>query len=375
MQRHALLGRAALLLLFAVPAGGAMAQDVMALAYARSTGRAEFAIGRTSAAAASAARAACGERCEVVAVAPAGICLALAAEPRVTYGWSMREAGEETRAREAASERCRRGDGARQCAVLVSRCLPAVPAPAHYGDAQPAPITDPRRTIVIIHSHGSLPPDRPDPCDMDRINAPFGVPAVIHALHETTIAGLRVVVDGFCTPTRVGSVDPATGQFGKLLPRAREIGDRAAAYAAAGVPPRQIIVSGHSAGGWASLLAARDRQDVVGAAIAFAPAAWNRAAVRPPPVEALRQRRYAEMRAAPRLPALVFGFAGDDFENADDLRALAAIPGLEFVAIPEAGSPGRTCVFEPHTRLRDPCFAESQGARIRAFIAARVAAR
>jgi pimeloyl-ACP methyl ester carboxylesterase len=207
---------------------------------------------------------------------------------------------------------------------------------------------------------------------MDRINAEYGVPSVIHALDGTTIAGRRVVVDGFCPPSRVGVMDPRIGQLSKLAVRARELGTRAAAYVAAGVPSRQIIVSGHSSGGWAALMVERERPDVVGGAMAFAPAAFGTAAGRPPLTVQVRRTRYAELRSAARLRALIFGFAGDDFESADDLRVLARVPGASFVAIPEPGPAGRRCALPPHARVRDPCFGETQGPRIRAFIAARV---
>jgi hypothetical protein len=52
---------------------------------------------------------------------------------------------------------------------------------------------------------------------------------------------------------------------------------------------------------------------------------------------------------------------------------LALIRGVVFVPIPNPGPAGRHCILPPHSRVRDPCFSETQGARIRAFIAARVA--
>jgi pimeloyl-ACP methyl ester carboxylesterase len=208
---------------------------------------------------------------------------------------------------------------------------------------------------------------------MDQVNAEYGVPGVIRALDGTVIAGRRVVVDGFCPPTRVGVMDPQIGQLSKLHPRALDLGRRAAAYVAAGVPARQIILSGHSSGGWAALMVERERPDVIGGAIAFAPAAFGTAGTRPPLTQQVRRMRYAELHNVARLRALVFGFAGDEFESADDLQVLALTRGVIFVPIPNQGPAGRRCILPPHSRVRDPCFSETQGARIRAFIAARVA--
>src|SRR5262249_15026312 len=105
----------------------------------------------------------------------------------------------------------------------------------------------------------------------------------------------------------------------------------------------------------------------------FAPAAFGVETTRAAGAAAYRQQHYADLAAATRLRALVFGFAGDAFETADELRPLAAIAGVEFVAIPQPGPDGRRCALASHARLGDPCFAETQSQRIRAFIAARVA--
>lgn len=354
-------------------AGVAAAEDLLALAYGRGGRVAIEVAGPDIAAAGGAARTVCGADCNVLAVVPAGTCVAVARAPGISFGWAIRENEAADSAAAAAIESCSRR-GAASCAVIAQRCLAAVPArPA--GERLRA-LADPERTIVVIHSHGSRPTREVDPCEMDRVNAPYGVPFVINDLDGTTIAGRRVVVDGFCTPTRVGPLDPNTGlRVSKLIPRAREIAARAAAYVAAGVPPRQIFLSGHSAGGWASLLVERERPDLIGGVVAFAPAAFGQAATRAPQVEAVRQRRYAQLTSSAALRALVYGFAGDAFETAEDLSALARVPGVEFVAVPDAPLDGRTCVFAPHVRMRDPCFSETQAGRVRRFIAAQVAAR
>jgi pimeloyl-ACP methyl ester carboxylesterase len=365
---------AAALALLVPAAGQAVADDVMALVYSRGSGRAAIAVARPdSAAAVAAARQECGADCETMAVAAAGSCFALAREPSAGFGWARGANEAETRA--AAVGFCRRRDAARACPVIAARCLPTSPAPESYGRDTPRPIADPAHAIVVIFIHGAQPAELgPDPCEMDHVNAPFGVPNVVHALDGASIAGHRVWVDGFCPPTRIGPIDPRTGQrTNRLDPRVRETGARAAAYAAMGVPPARIFLVGHSLGGWGSLVVERRQPELIGGVIAFAPAAFGIAATRPPGVAADRLRRYAELTAAPRLRALIFGFAEDAYETADDLRALAAVSGVEFVAIPQPGPAGRRCVMAPHARLRDPCFAETQAQRIRAFIAARIA--
>src|SRR5258708_7474210 len=164
----------------------------------------------------------------VLAAAPPGA--PAAADEVMALGYALEET--EPVAREAATGACRDGNRGRSCTVVATRCLPAERAPAHYGSAAPLRIADPAHTIVIIHMHGSRQPDEPDPCEMDHINAEYGVPSVIHALDGTVIAGRRVLVDGFCPPTRVGVMDPQIGQLTKLAPRALDLGRRAAAYVA-----------------------------------------------------------------------------------------------------------------------------------------------
>src|SRR5215510_5897599 len=167
-----------LAIVFLIGTTPATADDVMALAYAR--GRAAIGVARTdSAAAIAAARAQCGPECRILAVAPAGTCLALARDQGPSFGWAL-EAAEQS-AREAATGACRDGKSGRSCSVIAARCLAAQRAPAQYGSPSPLRIADPANTIVIIHMHGSRQPDEPDPCEMDQINAEYGVPSVIHA--------------------------------------------------------------------------------------------------------------------------------------------------------------------------------------------------
>jgi hypothetical protein len=361
----------ALLMLMAAPAA---AEEVMALVYARGTGRSAIAVAAPdSAAAVAAARESCGGDCQPLAVVAAGSCLALARDAGTAYGWALRNT--EADVRRDATTFCRQADSRRACPVIAARCLPSPPAPADYGSAAPRRIADPKRAIVVIFMHGAQPAELgPDPCEMDRINAPFGVPNVVHDLDGTTIAGARVWVDGFCPPTRIGPVNPRTGQrINRLEPRVREAAARAAAYAAMGVPPGRIILAGHSLGGWTSLIVEHQQPQLIAGVIAFAPAAFGEETTRTAGVAAYRRQRYVDLTAAPRLRALIFGFAGDAFETADELRPLAAIAGVEFVAIPQPGPDGRRCALASHARLRDPCFAETQSQRIRAFIAARVA--
>jgi hypothetical protein len=87
--------------------------------------------------------------------------------------------------------------------------------------------------------------------------------------------------------------------------------------------------------------------------IAFAPAAFGIAATRPPGVAADRLRRYAELTAAPRLRALIFGFAEDAYETADDCARSRRVRGR--VRRDPAARAGRPALRDaPHCTVRDP---------------------
>jgi hypothetical protein len=128
--------------------------------------------------------------------------------------------------------------------VIAARCLPTPPAPAAYGRDTPRPIADPADAIVVIFIHGAQPAELgPDPCEMDHVNAPFGVPNVVHRARRCFDRGAPRVGRRLLPPTRIGPIDPRTGQrTNRLDPRVRETGARAAAYAAMGVPPARIFL-------------------------------------------------------------------------------------------------------------------------------------
>src|SRR5262249_45276997 len=98
------------LLSLALVAGGAAtgaADEMMALASA--PGRAAIGVGRPdSAAASAAARATCGAACRILAVAPAGTCVALAREQGPSLGMAV--ADSEQQARDVATGACRDGN-------------------------------------------------------------------------------------------------------------------------------------------------------------------------------------------------------------------------------------------------------------------------
>jgi pimeloyl-ACP methyl ester carboxylesterase len=310
----------------------------------------------------------CGRPDCTVQVYRPGHCIAVA---RASHGpWAF--AGRpNTDASPGALEFCRR-NGGRDCQIIVRDCLAPT---ASYGSEEPVPIADPRNTIVLIYTHGSDIAGRPDTCNMRQVNAPAGVPDVIHVLNGSTIQQRRVVVDGYCTPSSTTRYSRESMlREPKVMQRARDLAGRARAYVAMGVPARQIFLSGTSAGGWASLHVLRENPGVYGGAVVFAPATAGPTAGRPPREVESRRQQVLLLQNARRLDAMVFAFERDTYENPEALRFLANVPGVRFEQRPSDQIDGVRCTMPPHVLVRDACFATTQEARIRGFIASRAGA-
>lgn len=264
-------------------------------------------------------------------------------------------------------------------ALLVTGCAAGrsqfVPGEPSKDDA--IRLAAPAETVVLIYNHGSEQEFIPDPCEPAAGNASeWSVPSVLSDLSGSRIAGKVIAVYGYCTPSRVGEYRHAerSGEP-KVVKRARDIGLLADRFAALGVPRHQIFLAGHSAGAWASLLAARERPRSVNAVIAFGPAFAGRRATRPPGWEWLRGTQILYLSAATRIDALVFAFEGDPYEPPEDLGFLRAVPGVELAVLSGARIDGVPCgERSPHLTERKPCFHATQGARIRDYIERRLEA-
>lgn len=297
-----------------------------------------------------------------------GHCIAVARPSNGPWAFAGRP---NTDASPGALEFCRR-NGGRDCRVIVNDCL--APA-ATYGSEEPVPIADPRNTIVVIYTHGSDIAARPDTCNMRQVNSPAGVPDVIHVLNGSVIQQRRVVVDGYCTPSSTTRYSrEAMLREPKVMQRARDLAGRARAYVAMGVPPRQIFLSGTSAGGWAALHVLRDNPGAYGGAIVFAPATAGPAAGRPPREVENRRQQVLLLQNARRLDAMIFAFDRDTYETPDALRFLASVPGVRFEQRPSDQIEGVRCTLPAHVLVRDACFAQTQEIRIRGFIGNRAGA-
>lgn len=237
------------------------------------------------------------------------------------------------------------GDGVR----ADRRVLDAVPG-------LPPVEGDPANAVILIFNHGTRRPQYPHECDRRQ-----DVPDVVARLDRER--DWQVVY--LCSRATDG------GQAGSYtFKRAQEIRRAVLHYRGQGVPRRRIFLLGHSAGGWSSLIAARQFNDEFNAVIAFAPAfagprheeslyPWWRRRIRPQQVAFLTQAR--------RIDALVFAYPNDQYNRPRDLRFLDRIPGVEMRTV-------TSCLGGHRTTYRD-CFAEAALGRIRSFIQSRLTSR
>ena len=157
--------------------------------------------------------------------------------------------------------------------------------------------------------------------------------------------------------------------------RAAEILHVVYQYRAKGVPARNIFLMGHSAGAWASLLAARRNGQQFNAVIAFAPASFGdrkqwasrgfkRAkAGRVPRIQAIEAAKIA----SGALSALVYAFPKDTFNGPAELAFLKTVPGVSFIVTGGCKAGHAT----PYTS----CFADAETGRVRRFIVRRLQSR
>jgi pimeloyl-ACP methyl ester carboxylesterase len=262
-------------------------------------------------------------------------------------------------------------------AAALGACVsPAVdgaylgPAPFVTRDGERRLIPQPERSVLVVYNHGSAEELIPDACE------PAGAttPPVIGDLAGQKIRGFRIIVFAYCTPSRVGAFHHASGEGEpKVVKRTKDIERLIGEFVAGGLAPERIFVAGHSAGGWAALLAARRAVAPFNGVIAFAPAFAGRKAGREDGWWALHHRQVADLSLSERLDALVFAFEGDAYNDAGDLQFLAQVEGVDFVVLPGDRIDGADCDKpDPHqTPFRD-CFRQTQGKRIVRFLEERL---
>jgi pimeloyl-ACP methyl ester carboxylesterase len=265
-------------------------------------------------------------------------------------------------------------------AFLAAAVLSVAPAPGFARDIagfRSAPAGPGQGAAIILYSPGSAPEFIADRCTPDDRE----IPRVLRDLDGRKLRGVTLRVATVCTPTRVGRFVARTGRgLPKVVGRAEDLDRLIEAMHRRGVPASHLFLAGHSAGAWASLLAARARPSGVNAVVALSPAFAGPRRGRPAGWRRLRAVLARSLARAPT-PALIFAFDGDRYEPPPDLEFLRRAPATRLVALPSRSIDGIACRPDvgdlpgsPHLTAFDDCFRRTQTGTILEFLAARLRA-
>jgi pimeloyl-ACP methyl ester carboxylesterase len=234
----------------------------------------------------------------------------------------------------------------------------------------------PPDTVIVVYTHGSGPAAEPDACELHRDGWP-GTPHVLAHLDLIERGGRVIRLRRYCTPTRTGIAlgdlhragDPRGLAQSKVMRRSADLLALAREYREEGVPAQNIILTGHSAGGFAALLAQMHDPEAVGRVVAFAPAFANTREVRSPGEAWARQILNDRIAQADGLDALIFLFEDDPYERREDLESWQANPGLRIEALGGSAIDAVACSSSNTHRLAfDECFTATQLERLADFI-------
>jgi pimeloyl-ACP methyl ester carboxylesterase len=135
-------------------------------------------------------------------------------------------------------------------------------ARSYSGARPPIRISEPRDKIVIVYNHGTRRPQLIEDCDASWNQVPLSLLA---------IQSEKVLISYLCS--RAWESNSTWGSAGQhIYGRLKEVEATLDELIAVGVPPKNIFLAGHSAGGWTSLMAMRHFGRKFNAAIVFAPA-------------------------------------------------------------------------------------------------------
>ncbi len=195
-------------------------------------------------------------------------------------------------------------------------------------------IKKPGDTILVIYNQGSSG-FLPDECFPYSINShPYDL---LQQLDGMTIGQKEVAVFAFCTPPVSTDYEFRDKSLiiikDKVIKRTEFLSTLADMLIEAGMPRTQIILMGHSAGAWISLLLAAENKNNYGAIIGFNPAFANTYNNRPDYLTKLRTQLVEKIAATRSIKGHIFLIKEDEFERPEDLDFLKKNPNLEIEII------------------------------------------
>lgn len=222
-------------------------------------------------------------------------------------------------------------------------------------------LPDPAAPIVMIYNHGTDWGGHFQDCD------PRTMPAFLKGWSRQGLGDRQVAVLYLCT-------QEVEDRFVMGKARSQENEALLDRLIAAGVPPRDIFLFGHSGGASTSLLAAERAPTKFNSAIVSGPGygfawletegesyAWM-------PVEYDKWRR--RLDGADDMSAMVFLYEGDIYAPPGDALFLANHPDVTVVTVRDEDGDGKLCRDEPepHFYWWSFCFRRDQLGQVEAFV-------
>ena len=237
-------------------------------------------------------------------------------------------------------------------------------------------INNPEDTILILYSHGSEGDNKSDKC----MKSWTKVPPVLTQLHNTKINNLEIKIYMLCSGVRGWSQaeqDKMADDFDKIgklslnfkdkgglllidkqkqILKQKVILEKIKEFESLGF--KNIVLAGHSAGGWASMALYSYYPEIVKGAIAFNPAFAGKLVTNKDEFwSAIRKREIAKMKLSDSSNIIVYSHDRDEFESPSTLTFLSKLNNIEFIDLSSSLCKGKTMTGGDHGIPLNKCFA------------------
>ena len=237
-------------------------------------------------------------------------------------------------------------------------------------------MNNPEDTILILYSHGSEGDNKSDKC----MKSWTKVPPVLTQLHNTKINNLEIKIYMLCSGVRGWSQaeqDKMADDFDKIgklslkfkdkdglllidkqkqILKQKVILEKIKEFESLGF--KNIVLAGHSAGGWASMALYSYYPEIVKGAIAFNPAFAGKLVTNKDEFwSAVRIREIEKMKLSNSSNILVYGHNQDAYETPDTLTFLSRLDNIKLVDLSSTLCEGEMMTGGDHGIPLNKCFA------------------
>ena len=237
-------------------------------------------------------------------------------------------------------------------------------------------MNNPEDTILILYSHGSEGDNKSDKC----MKSWTKVPPVLTQLHNIKIDNLEIKIYMLCSGVRGWSQaeeNKMDDDFEinkklslnfkdkdglllidkqKQIIKKKVILEKIKEFESLGF--KNIVLAGHSAGGWASMALYSYYPEIVKGAIAFNPAFAGKLVTNKDEFwSAIRKREIAKMKLSDSSNIIVYSHDRDEFENTSTLTFLSKLNNIGFIDLSSSLCKGKTMTGGDHGMPLNKCFA------------------